>query len=359
MAIFGIGDTSSYIDWPINVDATYLRGLTTRSGLGFPELVGRLEAGLGAINSGFDPLVASLVYPTTSAVARGARTGGMQVQKRSQYTLARPQMTDRLANMLPIDDYEIALGFTEDGLRDISLDEFQTQVDGMVEAWERHHRRESLARLFSDAEVPVAAGTTATSPGMAGSGTGANAFTAMYPDGSTLPGGYTHYFRDTVANRAAVILTARDRLRKWAAGPYDLVGSETAIAAIVALGAPNFVAAGSVLVRPAQGTAEAMVDAAQYVGVFGGDIRVHVALNDFTDDVVAIYKSYGALNPNNALGWRWDEQYGRAVTVRSRELFPLAEAVSMQRFGVGVSNRTAAALIRFGAAGAYTAPTFG
>ncbi len=32
---FGIIDTS-YIDWPSNVDATYLRGLTTRSGLGFP-----------------------------------------------------------------------------------------------------------------------------------------------------------------------------------------------------------------------------------------------------------------------------------------------------------------------------------
>jgi len=354
---FGIIDTS-YIDWPSNVDATYLRGLTTRSGLGFPELAGRLDAGLGAINGGFDPLVASLVYPTTSEFARGARTGGMQVQRKSQYTIARPQQVDRLANMLPIDDNEIALGFTEDGLRDISLDDFQVQVDAMVEAWERHHRRESLARLFSDAEVSVAPGTSATSPGFAGSGTGANAFTATYPDGAALPGGYTHYFRDTVANRAAVILTARDRLRKWAPGPYDLIGSETAIAAIVALGAPNFVAAGSVLVRPAQGTAEALVDAGQYVGVFGGDIRVHVALNDFTDDVVAIYKSYGALNPNNALAWRYDALYGRDVYVRSRQLYPLAEAVSMQRFGLGVSNRTAAAMVRFGAAGAYTAPTF-
>jgi hypothetical protein len=32
---FGLIDTS-YIDWPANVDATYLRGLETRSGLQFP-----------------------------------------------------------------------------------------------------------------------------------------------------------------------------------------------------------------------------------------------------------------------------------------------------------------------------------
>ncbi len=352
---FGIIDTS-YIDWPANVDAAYLRGLTTRSGLGFPELATRLDAGLGAINGGFDPLVASLIYPTTSEFSRGGRTSSMQVQKKSQYTVARPQLVERMASMLPIDDNEIALGFTEDGLKDISLDDFQAQVDGMVEAWERAHRRDALQRLFSDGEVSVAAGTNATSPGFAGSGTGPNAFVGQYPDGSALSGGYTHYFRDTTANRALVIKTARDRIRKWYAGPYDLIGSEAAIAAIVALGAPDFVAAGSVLVRPAQGTAEALVDAAQYVGVFAGDIRVHVAINDYTDDTFAIYKSFGALNPNNPLGWRYDALYGRDVYVRSRQLYPLAEAVSMHRYGVGVSNRTAAALVKIAATGLYVAP---
>ena len=228
---FGLIDTS-FIDWPANVDATYLRGLQTRSGLRFADLAARLDAGMQQVNAGVDPILSLLLAPpTTAEYAQGGRTSRMVATKRAEYTLARPQHVERQAHMLPIDEYEIALGFTEDGLMEISLDDFQAQVDAMVAGWDMLHRAEVLSRFFSDAEIPVGKGTTSTSPGFAGSGTGANVFNGLYPDNTALPGGYTHYFRDTVANFLAAVKTMRDRIKKWHPGPYDFIGSAARVAA--------------------------------------------------------------------------------------------------------------------------------
>jgi hypothetical protein len=352
---FGLIDTS-HIDWPSNVDSTYLRGLQTRSGLQFTDLARRLDAGMATVNAGVDPILSLLIAPpTTNPVAQGGRTSRMVATKRSEYTLARPQYVERAANMLPIDEYEIALGFTEDGLMEISLDDFQAQVDAMVAGWEMLHRAEVLSRLFSDAEIPVDKGTTATSPGFAGSGTGANVFTGLYPDNTPLPGGYSHYYRDTTANFIATVKAQRNQLRRWHPGPFDFIGSAARVDALVADAA--FVSAGSALIRVGDGVSEALVDAERYVGVFDKDIRVHTSILDFATDHWTVFKTYGALSPRNPLIWRYDDMRGIDAYVRSRELFPLAEAVSIQKFGVGVNDRTAATLGYAAASGAYVAPT--
>jgi hypothetical protein len=229
----GIIDTN-YIDFPDNIDQAYLSGLQTRSGLSFTDLAARMDAALAGLNAGIDPMLALLLAPpTTSAFSQGGRTGTMTAERRGQHTLPRPQQVARQAHMLAIAGLELALGFTEDGLQAISLDDFQANVDAMVEALERMFRADVLYRLFSDDEFPVAGNgviqTTATSPGFAGSGTGSNAFAGVYPDGTALGGGYTHYYRDATANRAAVIKSARDRLRRWHEPPFDLIGSATSI----------------------------------------------------------------------------------------------------------------------------------
>lgn len=351
---FGLIDTS-FIDWPSNVDAAYLRGLQTRAGLSFADLAGRLDAALGIVNAGVDPLMAALLSPpTTTEFARGGTSGTMVARKKSQYTVARPQLVERTAHMLAIDELEIAIGFTEDGIMEISADDFQAQVDALGAGLQRAARADTLIRFFSDAETAVAPGTTATSPGFAGSGTGGNVFAGVYPDGTALPGGYTHYYRDTTTNRAAVVKSARDRLKKWAPGPFDIVGSSTSIAALIALG--DFVYAGSPLIRPAQGTAEALVDPLQFLGVYAGDIRVWQPLGDFTEDVYGLFKSYGDLAAGNPLVWRYDPLRGRDAYVRSRELFPLDEAIAMWKYGANVNNRTGAALITIAASGNYVAP---
>ena len=354
---FGMIDTS-FIDFPSTLDAAYLRGLTTRSGLQFVDLAQALDRELAALNAATDPLVASLVAPTTREFSRATNGDAFNVTRKGQYTVARPQQTETKAHMLPLDDWDVSVGFTEDGLEDISEEDFNDQVRAMRRGWEVRHRKEALFRLFSDAELEVAANTTALSPGFAGSGSGGNVFTGSYPNGTPVPGGYTHYLRDTAANIGPVLLAARNLLKRMGQPPpYDLVAPSAQIDAIVALGtAGGFVPAGSALVRVGSGQAEAQVDPATYVGVLHQEIRVQVGIEDFTDANIAVFKSFGPFAANNPLAWRYDTLRGRDVTVRTRALYPLADAESRQRFGFGANNRTAAVLVRLAGAGNYVAP---
>jgi hypothetical protein len=356
----GLIDTT-FIDFPQNVDETYLRGLDMRSGLAFTELASRLDAALDQVNDGVDPMIAALMAPpTTSVIGRAiGRVSGMTARKRSEYSPDRPQYVERLgAPMLAIDEIVVQVGFTEDGLNEISLDDFQAQVDAVGEALERASRSDTLFRLFSDAEIPIDTNTTATSPGFAGSGTGTNVFSGYYPDGNAIPGGYTHYYRDTSANRGTVLRSARDRMRLWYPGPFDLIGSEAFVDGLIALADGRFVPVGSVLVRPAADVAEALVDPLMFVGVYDNDIRVWNPIVDFTTDHAVLFKSWGNFNSNNALIWRYDALRGQDAYVRSRELFPLANAEGLWKYGVNVNNRVAASPIYIAASGAYTPPTF-
>lgn len=352
---FGLIDTS-FIDFPANVDNAYLRGLQLRSGINFTEMASRVDAALAAVNAGVDPLIASLLAPpTTSATAPGGRNGTMTVTKKSQYTPARPQLVETTGHMLAIDELDIALGFTEDGLNEISLDNFQAQVDAMRDALELAMRRDVLYRLFTDAEIPIDLNATATSPGFAGSGTGANVFAAVYPDGTPLEGNYTHYYRDATANRAAVVKAARSRLLKWGGDTVELIGSQTSIDALVALG--DFVYAGSPLVRVGSGSAEAVVDPMTYIGVYDKNILVRKPLTDFTEDHYALFRSNGQFAAGNPLVPRYDELRGFAAYVRSRDQFPLAQSNAMWKYGVNVNNRVGAALIKIASSGSYSAPS--
>ena len=355
---FGIINTQN-LDLLDGIDAKYLQTLKTRSGLKVTDLIQSLDSQLGNLNAGLDPLIARLLAPpTTEVTASGSRGERMKAQKRSEFTIARPQMVKQRAHMLAIDGYEITMGFTEDGLKKISRFAFDDNVRAMVEGWQALIRREALNRLFSAAEVPVDEDTTGTSPGFIGSGSGTNVFQGNYPDGSTATGS-THYFRDTSANRAVVIKAARAQLRKWRkTGFLELIGSQAFVDAVVALGAPDFIPSNSALINPGSGTTTANVDPTEYVGVFAGDIKVRYALGDFTEDNAALYFESTAFSTSNPLIMRVDEFTGRNVYVKSRTMFPLADATSLGDFGFNVNNRSSAALIHIDASGSYDAPSF-
>lgn len=359
---FGYLDTT-YIDFPAGVDVAYLQGLRTRAGVDFPRLLREIDSRLGALNTNLDPLVAALITPTTEPWADTSGPSAFEVDERGEYTLARPQLAEGGAHMLPLRGYDVSLGFTEDGLESMSLARIVTNIESMLLGMRRLYRRQALTRLFSDAEVRVAPQTTVTSPGFAGSGTGDNVFPrTTYPDGTALPDPYSHYYRVAAANLATGLRAGRDRLRKWHRGPFDLIAPAGLISDIVAIAADNpqdgFVSAGSALVRQGTGASEAIVDSTMYLGVLFGDVRVHMEIDDFSSDHAALYKSYGALSPQNPLAWRYDEVKGRNAALRYRDLYPLANAVLKQDFGIGVNDRTAAVLFRVGADGNYTPPTF-
>lgn len=351
---YGFLDTR-YIDLPANIDANYLRGLQTARGVSFAEVMQQLDARLAAAEIAVDPLVAELTTPTTQASIDGTTPTAFALEEENEYGLPRPELAEPRAHMLPIRRYAKSLGWTEDGLEVMTQATLLNQFDSMLATFVRGALVNVLTRLFSDAEVRVDRGVTATSPGFAGSGTGANAFAGSYPDGTALPGGYTHYVRDTAANLGPAVKAGRDKLKRWSPGPYDLIASQAQVDLISAL--PDFVPATSPLILRAQGVAAANVPADEFVGVYDDDIRVRLGRLELgTEPNIAIYKSYGDFHPRNPLAWRYDEDFGRGVKLRSRSLYPLDQAVLRQRYGIGVNNRTAAVLIRIGASGPYVAP---
>jgi hypothetical protein len=358
---FGIIDTT-FVDLPVGLDEGYIRGLQTRSGLSVAEMIQRTDAAMTAVNAGADPLVADLSYRTASESAAGRVTASKRVMRAGEYVYSNPQYVARKAHMLPLEKYDIVLGFTEDGLQRISMPAFENELDAMVDAFGRLYTAEALARLFSTAEFAVDEGTTSVSPGFAGSGTGTNVFDGVFPNGETIGGGYTHYaFGTTDASIVTWLNTAIAQMERWVEPPYDLVASSTFIAALqaaaITAGTP-IVLSGSALIRLPDTSSEALVDQGQYMGVYGGKVRIRHGVSGFGDLHAALFKTYGAYDSRNPLAWRYDPLYGPDAFVRSNAYFPLADAIAMQWLGFGVSNRTGASLFyRNAGAVAYVNPT--
>jgi hypothetical protein len=362
--MFGILGTR-YIETLPNIDAAYINGLQTRSGLELSNLFPRFDAAMGAINLGVDPLVAMLTFPTTSAVGKRRRVTRKVVQMGGEFTIPRSQVGRSAGHMLPIWKVEEAIGATEDGLHEMSLDAIDEELQDIVRSFGMYYRGVVLERLFSAAQVPVGRRTNVTSPGLAGSGTGDNVFSGIYPSGAALPGGYSHYYFTNAAGLMATIIAMRDRIKKWHRGPYDLLASPAALTAIRALssittyGADAFAPVSSALLNLALGERSANVDAGSYVGVIAGNVRVMESVEELgSTSHFSIFKSYGDFNPDNPLAWRYDPSWGRDVFTRTRDAFPLADAVALQWLGIGVSDRTAATVALVDeAAIAYAAPT--
>lgn len=359
---FGYIDTS-YVDLPAGLDENYLRTLETASGLSVAQMIQEVDAAMQAVNTGLNPLIADLVFPTSGAAGKTRGTSTKIVQRAGEYTYSRPQTSDRVATMLPIHKIDMVLGFTEDGLNDITLDSFRQELDDMVDGFKRYYLAAVLDRLFSNAEIAVDnKNTTSLSPGFAGSGTGSNVFSGIYPDGSVIAGGYTHYsYTTSTAGIITWLDAAITQMGRWNDGEFDLIASDafitTLIAAANTAGKP-VVMAGSSLVRVGSGTSEAVVDADKYIGVYGGRVRIRKGVTGFGDKNAALVKTYGQFDSRNPLAWRYDGRRGRDAIVRSRESFPLADAIALQYLGFGVSNRTGAALLYYdAAAGAYVNPT--
>src|SRR3712207_6182346 len=128
---FGMLDTR-YIDFPGNVDLAYIQGLRTRAGVDFPRLLREIDSRLGAFNGSLDPLIAALMTTTIEVFADTSGPIAFEVNERGEYTIARPQLVEGQAHMLPLRGYDISLGFTEDGLEAMSLNRILLNIDSVL-----------------------------------------------------------------------------------------------------------------------------------------------------------------------------------------------------------------------------------
>jgi len=348
---------TTHLDFPPNVDEAYVRGLQNERGMSWETALQTIDTRIQAASRVVDPLVASLVYFTPEAVVDSPFASMFDLEEEDEYGLARPEVAEPpRGQMLPMRRFRKALGLTEEKLEEITEAELVRQIDAFLLTFTRGLTLQVFRRLTSAAEEYVDRKTSAVSPGFAGSGTGDNVFAGTYPDGTALAGGYTHYYRAATADLATTLGTMRDQLARWHAGPYDLIGSAAQIAAVMAL--TGFTKATSDLILRAQGVAAANVDAARYVGVYGDDIRVWIGRLEWGSSAnLTMFKTYGDFNPRNPLAIRYDERFGRDIDIQYRAFYPLANAFMRRRYGIGVSDRTAATNLYVAGSGSYTAPT--
>lgn len=357
---FGYADTQ-FVHFPEGQDEDRVRSLRNLVGINYLEFVRRVDGAMRALNTN-DPLVAMLTYDTTKD--RINQEGGSDKvwQRSAEYTPGRPQRGQPgRSHLLPLYFYEIDLGFTDRALKTMGVEQFQDELRTTVQAVGRGRRADVLERLFNSAEMPLDDDGTGATPGFAGSGTGTNVFSGTMPNGQSTDPSYTHYFQtaDDGASLDTAIKAMQTNMALWDSGPFDLLPSPDAFDRITSnqTDATQFVSAGSDLVRRGEAQDAALVDPNKYAGVYNGMIRVMHPDYQISGNGFALIRSYGAGNARNPLAWRYDPTFRREAYVDDRRLMPMTEAAIMQTYGIGVSNRTGAALCSIGgSAGVYAAP---
>lgn len=340
---FNYFDTQ-YIDFAEGQSASRLANMQNGLSINFLDFYKRVDAAVGAVNTDPDPLISALTFRTDQDKVVSQANDDSVWQAQAEYTVVRPQVSRAQAHQLPFFHREIGLGFTDRAMKTVTIDAFDRQVRGKVQAIRRGQRADVLERLFTVDDTPLDDDGTPATPGFVNPAS-AYPFTVVQPNGAPEdPATYTHYGFTSEANLATALNTYLTRLRAQNDGPFDLVASADVVALVRAL--PLFTPAGSPLIRPAQGASEALVtDASLYIGVYDGDVQVRKAETQIQSSHLAIFRTYGADNMLNPLAWRWNSVFGPNLILEERSLYPLAEALMSQHYGIGVANRVGAVLL--------------
>lgn len=350
---FGYVD-SQYIDWASGQTESRLRNMQNRLGINFSEFIDRVDGALAAVNANDDPLITALTYRTNSDRVTGGYGASKTFQRAAEYTVPRPQKGSGSGWLLPLYENAMTLGFTKKALDVMTVETFEGELSTTVQAVRRGQRADVLEGLFTMDERTLDNDGTGATPGFIGSGSGTNVYSGPVPPGETV-GTYDHYYRLPTSGLEAAVKTAFDKFAWFHPGPFDLIATPTILSTITGFNA--YVPAGSPLIRAAQGDAEALVDPNQYLGVLFNSIRVRPAETQISGNQFAIVKTYGSNDNRNPLAWRFSDIWGADAWVEDRDLYPLANAVINQNFGVGVNDRAGALLIDVDSSGDYTAPT--
>lgn len=346
---------SHNFDWASGQTESKLRNMTNRLGISFSEFIDRVEGAMTAVNAPNDPLIESLIFRTSEDRVAGGTTSDKVLERSAEYTIPRPQRGKGSGWLLPLYENAISLGFTKKALDVMTVDSFERELASTVQAIRRGNRADVLEALTNDTERPLDNDGVGLTPGFIGSGTNTNAYTGPVPPGETL-GSYTLYRRLPTSGLEAAVKTAFENWAWFFPGEtFELVAPSGGHAIVTAF--TGFTAAGSPLLRPAQGVAEALVDPTVYTGVLWGQIRVRPAETQMSGDTFTIYRSGGSNSSLNALAWRYSDIWGPNAWVEDRDLYPLANAVVNHNYGVGTYNRAAALNVDVDSGGSYTPPT--
>ena len=348
MANLGPRDTSHLVmltGW----DATELQNFKLADGTSYAEIVGRVNAALGALNTEFNTDWMSNLYSITDQLEVEYRVGssnGFEVH--TEYGLPDAKRAATEGHMLPLIKYDRLLGWTWDYLEEARMPQVDADIADAIKDARDKRRYKILSRLIQrgdDSGDAAGLGTSGYSPGFATTaGSTSVDFVPPAFGGTTFASTHEHCIGiDGGVYTAAVFTEAYDELREHGhEPPFDFLIGPADRAVVVALA--DFTEANFSLVRPGASTAEAIVPEG-YLGTYGGYFQVR-EVRGMPQYYGIGYKSYGKLSQRNPLRIRVKKGYSAfGVTARTHPNMPnnspLQNLMLETAFGVGVADRTA------------------
>ena len=352
----GARDTTSLVQltgW----DATALRNFDLEQGTSYTQVVAQLNAALGALNADLasDPLWGTLVSFTDEPEVeyRIGGTGGME--RATEYSRSDPQRAATEGHMLPLIEWDRALGWTYRYLRKARMSQLQADIGMAIDDVRTRWRVSLLTRALQrgdDSGTANGLGTSGYSPGFATAAASTNVdYVPPTYGGTAFTSAHEHYV--TIAGgafTAAVFQDVRAELREHGhLPPYEFMigmGDEVAVRALT-----GFIPVGQQLVSYGNGvslatfgTEEDQINGSYYIGTLE-DCKIRVVPGVPTYWGFG-WKSYGMNDPRNPLRVRLGKGQTRPRFIAMTDpnagnaTHPLQYLQIWGEFGVGVGDRT-------------------
>jgi len=337
-------------------DATSLQNFKLIDGTTYAEIVARMNAALGALNSEFAGDGFAGLYSVTDQPDLEYRIGSSNgFEDHTEYGRPDPKRAATEGHMLPLKGYDRMLGWTWDYLRDARMSQIEADVADAIKDARDKRRVALLTRALKrgdDSGAALGLGTSGYSAGFATAAASTSVdFTPPTYGGTTFDSDHEHYVG--IAGgvfTAAVFTDARDELREHGhEPPFEFVIGTSDQATVEALTGFTPIAESLVAYGLTQDKARlgGVADAvgSYYIGTIA-DCAVRV-VRGMPQYYGFGWKSYGSMSQRNPLRVRLHkgESAMRVIAMPDPNggagINPLHNLMLFLEFGVGVADRTA------------------
>lgn len=361
MATLGPNDLKQYA-LPTYWDAAYLTRVRLESGETYEQLLNDVTQALALQNAALlsDPLIASLCSITTEIAAEYPVGVSNGFSAATEYGVPDAKRAGTTGHMLPLNPYDRAFGWTWMFLQKARRMQIDTDIASGMADLRNLFEKAVLTRLFKSTYDAVASGRSMP---VADGGTADSAYIPVNnPNRATaFASTHTHLGGLSGITQANIETTI---LHLWEHGydaPYDIVAAQADVASWTeTTTVTGYVGRRLDLIDYGSSETLARVGG-EFQGVIEtsyGPVRLRLTARVPTK-YWAAYKSYGSLDARNPLVIRYNPKFGIGAVLLAGDhvrQYPLENAIMYSEFGVGVSDRVAAALVE-NTSGSYSDPT--
>lgn len=349
---------------PTGIDGSRVFQFNLRSGMTAQEIITRAAQVIGTVNETIRNRYAGITYITDQLYGyyRQGEGGRSYTPKKSEQTQQDPVKSSNIGHMLPLDDYEDVLGWSELYLRDAPAIQLDGDIAQIADRWENRCDLEMWRRILTTTENPV--GSAGYDVGWA-IGTGMNVnFIPPQWGTNQFASSHTHFKFQAAATAAAWIALLNEMIADLRhhghTGRLVCYTSESDIDTIVTMNAAGgrFIELLPQEVTATGGNTNAPVLTVrgetqgvpgEIYGYYRSNKGVVVELRSFgriPQYYAWMTKSYGPNNPKNGLAIRIHpgvtQGFGLKVDPQlTRSLTPKLDMVKFDAtHGVGINDRT-------------------